>query len=549
MALTARVRPTARPVAGARRRPPWILLGPALVAAAVALSPLAYLLIRASADGLAAAVDLVLSERTLRLTVRSLALAACVSACCLVVGVSLAWLVTRTRLPLRRGVAVVAALPLAVPSYVAAYTWLSAFPRLDPFLGSLLVLTLVSYPYVLLPVAAALERTDPALEEVARGLGRSPWATFVTVTLRQVRPAAAAGALLVALYVLSDFGAVALLRYDSFTRAIYTSYTASFDRTPAAVLSLVLVAVTSLVLRAEHRSRGRAAQARLGSGVPRRHRPVELGRAGTAVAALWSSAVLGLAVVFPSVSLGYWLVRGRSARLDAGRLAEAAATTIGVSVLGALLTVALAVPVGILAARYTGGIGRRLEQACFVGHALPGIVVALAMVFLSTRLAYPLYQTVPLVVFAYAVLFLPAAVGSVRASVALSPPLLEDVARSLGRRPREVVRAVTLPLAGPGVAAGAALVLLTCMKELPATLLLRPTGMDTLATRLWTETSVGAYAAAAPYAALLVLLAAVPAALLGPRRSATMVPTAARTGAPARPAGAAAGGSEEGVPR
>ena len=159
-----------------------------------------------------------------------------------------------------------------------------------------------------------------------------------------------------------------------------------------------------------------------------------------------------------------------------------------------------------------------LEQAAYAGHALPGITVALSLVFFAVRYANPLYQELPLLVCAYAVLFLPVAVAATRAAVLQSPPVLEDMARSLGRGPLRVLREVTVPLAAPGVAAGAALTFVVCMKELPATLLLRPTGMDTLATRLWTETGVGSYAAAAPYAAALILLAAIPSYLLGRHR-------------------------------
>jgi iron(III) transport system permease protein len=211
--------------------------------------------------------------------------------------------------------------------------------------------------------------------------------------------------------------------------------------------------------------------------------------------------------------LGYWVVRGQSAGVDWGRLGPAAGATLWVALLGAVAATALAIPVGIIAARYRGRT-RWIEHATWAGHALPGIVVALALVFLGIRFAQPIYQRTPLLVLAYTVLFLPIAVASVRAAVAQSPPALAEVARSLGRRPLEVLRDVTLPLAAPGVAAGFALVMLTAMKELPATLLLRPTGMDTLATRLWTETGVGAYAAAAPYAVALVVLAAVPTFLL-----------------------------------
>jgi len=183
--------------------------------------------VRALEHGWGPVADVLVRERTLRLVGRSLLLAATVTTTCLVVGISLAWLTVRTRVPGRGVWAVLAALPLAVPSYVAAFAWIAAFPRIQGFGGAVLVLTATSYPYVYLPVAAALARTDPGLEEVARGLGRGPVATFLTVTLRQLRPAAAAGGLLVALYALSDFGAVSILRYDAFTRVIYTSYRAS----------------------------------------------------------------------------------------------------------------------------------------------------------------------------------------------------------------------------------------------------------------------------------------------------------------------------------
>lgn len=510
----------ARPAGGSRaggyraRRPPLALWLPAGVAAAVALLPLVYLAVRASENGVGAVSDTLLRGRTVALVLRSLALAGTVTALSLVIGISLAGLLARTRLPARPVWAVLVALPLAVPSYVASFTWLSLFPRFGGFLGATLVLTLVSYPYVYLPVVAALSRVDPAGEEVARSLGRGPLRTFLTVTVRQVRPAAAGGALLVALYVLSDFGAVAMLRYDVFTRVIYSSYRSSFDPTPAAVLSCVLVVITVAILWAEIRTRGGRGYARLGGGAARQLRRTPLGY-WVVPALAWCALVAALAVGLPLVALGYWLARGSSAGIDLGELASAAGSTVMVSAAGALLAVLLALPVGVLAGRYRGRAARLVEQAAYAGHALPGIVVALAMVFLSVRYARPLYQEVPVLVVAYAVLFLPAAVASVRGSVAHSPPALEEMARSLGRTPVGVLRSVTVPLAGPGIAAGAALVFLTCMKELPATLLLRPTGMETLATRLWSHTEIGAYAGAAPFAMALLVLAALPTVLLG----------------------------------
>lgn len=513
------------------RRPPAVLVGPALVAAAIAVLPLGYLVVRSLDRGPAELLEILWRERTLRLTLNSLTLTAVVTGLSLVVGVSLAWLTTRAGLPGRAGWAVVAALPLAVPSYVAAYVWIAALPRLDPFLGSVLVLTLCCYPYVLLPVAAMLHRADPALEEVARSLGRGQWRTFVTVTLRQVRPAAAAGGLLVALYTMSDFGVPAMIRLDVLTRDIFISYRSSFDGTRPAALGLLLVALTLVIVWGEGRSRGRAAQARIGAGSPRQHQPVVLSRWALAAALGWLGVIAGLALGVPVVSLAYWIARGSSAGLDLDALGSAAASTVSVGALGAVVTTALAIPVGVLAARYrTTGV-RMLEQASYAGHALPGLVVALSLVFFGVRYAEPIYQRTPLLIIAYAVLFLPVAVGAVRASVSQAPLVLEEVARSLGRSPGRVLRDVTLPLAGPGVAAGAALVFLIVMKELPATLLLRPTGMETLATRLWTNTEVSAYGAAAPYGALLILLAALPTFLLGyRRRSSTLIAEPAQAG-------------------
>ena len=482
----------------------------------LATLPLAYLLLRTAAAGPADIVDILWRARTGQLLLRSLALALVVTAASLVIGVAWAWVVTRSALPARRTWLVVGALPLAVPSYLAAYAWISLAPSLPPFAGSALVLTLVCYPYVLLPVAAALTRADPGAEDVARSLGRGPLATFVGVTLRQVRPAAVAGGLLVALYVLSDFGAVALLRMDTFTRVIYTSYRAGFDPVPAAVLSLLLVLVTGVIAAAELRSRGRARQARLGSGVARRAVPVRLtGWARWAVPAAMA-ALLTVSLAVPVGTVAWWLV-GSSRGVDPSSVLSSVGVTVGLALAAAVLTTVVAAPVGLLAARYPSSWSSWTERLSYIGFALPGIVVALSLVYLGVRVVYPLYQTTAMLLIAYAVLFLPMAVGSVRAAVAATPPVLEEMARSLGRRPVQAFWSVTVPVIAPGVLAGAALVAVTVMKELPATLILRPTGVDTLATNLWSATSAGAYAAAAPYAAALLLVAIIPSALLAVR--------------------------------
>jgi iron(III) transport system permease protein len=321
--------------------------------------------------------------------------------------------------------------------------------------------------------------------------------------------------LLVALYVLSDFGAVALLRVDAFTRVIYASYRASFDRIGATVLALVLVVLAAVLVTAERRIRGRALRWRVGTGVQRRVAPIRLVGVARAGALCWLGGLTALALGVPLVSLLLRMVEHSRSPLILAELFAAATTTVAVSFAGAVLAVALALPVGILAGRYRTPLVRTIETLSFTGHALPGVVVGLSLVFLTLAVAPFAYQSVAVLAVAYAVLFGPKAVAATRSATAAVPPILEETARTLGLGPVRAWATTTLRLTLPGVAAGGILVMLTAMKELPATLMLRPTGLDTLATELWSRTDVAAYGSAAPYAITLVALAAVPAWLLG----------------------------------
>ena len=496
-----------------RRRAPVWLWAPALVGALLAFAPIVYLIDQAGELGWAEAWSELWRQQTLDLTLRSAALALTVTVTCAIIGVTGAWLVVRTDLPLRRLWSVVLTLPLAVPSYVAAFTWISWRGSLAGFWGAVLVLTLVTYPYVLLPTMAALRRVDPAQEEVARTLGRSAAGVQIGIVLRQIRPAVAAGSLLVMLYALSDFGAVAAMRYEVFTWVIYGAYRAGFNPSRAAVLSLALVFLATVVVIAESLVRGSRGTARLGSGAPRPQDVIALGWARWPAVGLLT-ALAAAALGFPAWRLAHWASlseRGTNIEQD---LAGVLGNTLWLATLATLAVLALALPIGVLAVRHRGRFSSLVERSTFVAHALPGIVVAIATVFIGIRVLKPWYQEVPLLVLAYTVLFLPLAVGSVRAAVAQLPIRLEEVARSLGRGGPATFARITLPLAAPGILAGACLVYLTTMKELPATLLLAPTGTDTLATRLWTFSTTRRFAAAAPYASILVVFAGIPAALL-----------------------------------
>ncbi|MGD9526729.1 ABC transporter permease [Pseudonocardia sp.] len=452
-------------------------------------------------------------ERTWTLAASSLVLVLTVAAGCLLLGIVTGWLLARVRLPLAPLWWVLAALPLAVPSYLLAFAVVSTWPGTRGLAPLAVVMVLACTPYVTLPVAAAFRTADTGLEDVALTLGSGPVATFVTVTLPQVLPAALAGTLLVALYTLSDFGAVALLQYDAFTWAIRAAYEGTFDRATAAVLALVLVVLTLALVAAERMARRRWVRGRA-DVTTRRLPPVQLGAAGTAVAVAGLAAVAGASLLFPVGVLLARLVEGTRYGVDVAGLLHAAVATLALAAGGAVLAVALAVPVAVLAARYRGALVGTVESAAYLGHGLPGIVVGLSLVFFSLNAVPALYQTAFMLVVAYAVLFLPKAIGSARSAVARVPPAVEEVSRTLGRGGAATWLTVTLPLARPGIAAAGLLVMVTAIKELPATLMLRPIGVDTLATELWQRTSAGAYGAAAPAALLLVLLACVPAALL-----------------------------------
>jgi iron(III) transport system permease protein len=491
-----------------------VIAASAVVAALLATIPLAYLVVRVVEAEPGAVADALWRPRTLELLLNTTGLVLAVSVASLLLGVAIAWVLTRTDLPGRGVWLVITTLPLAIPSYVAAFGWIAITP-LSGFWGAWLVLTLCNVPLVTLPTIAALRQAHPGAEDVARTMGRGPLAAFMAATWPQIRPAAIAGTLLVALYVLSDFGAVALMRFQAFTWAIHTAYGALFDRTLAAVLSVVLALMGILLVMLERRARG--ARAKLGSAVQARTPvvPVRLRRRSWLVHA-GLAAVAGLSLGVPLAALGRFLGnRADSAfTVSAGDVAADVWNTVTFAGGGALIALALAMPIGILSARHRSRLSEATESASYLGLALPGIVVGLALVFFSLTVVPSLYQSTIILAFAYGVLFLPKAVGAVRSSIEQVEPGLEEVARTLGSSPAAVWRRVTVRMAWPGIGAGVLLVALTAMKELPATLLLRPTGVDTLATSLWRYTESSAYGAAAPYAAMLIVVAAVPAILL-----------------------------------
>ncbi len=489
---------------------PAPLVIPAVLAAVASLAPLAYLVDVAFDRGASYLWDEIWQRRTFDLVIRSGLLAGSVTVASVLLSIPLAWAVMRSDLPGRRLWRVVLALPLAVPSYLAAFAWISWNSSLAGYWGAFLVLTAVSYPYVYLPLTAAFARLDPALDEIATIHGRGSLARLMLLSARQCRGTIAAGSLLVALYVLSDFGAVATMRYDAFTWVIYGAYRAGFNPTRAAVLALVLVLIALVLVVAEAIARGRAVST-ITSRAVTRPRPIRLRRHATWFH-LGMVAVAAVSIGFPVWRILVW-VQSYGAEDGVGDVASALWGSVRYSVVAAVITVLVALPIGLLVARYRTRTSLLLDRSTYVTHALPGIVVAISMVFIGVRVLRPVYLEAPLLVLAYVALFLPLAVGGIRASAEQIPPGLDDVARSLGGSPMSVVRRVNLPLIAPGVAAATALVTLAAMKELPVTMLLRPTGSETLATRLWTYTTVSDYAGAGPYALAIIVFVAIPTAM------------------------------------
>lgn len=506
----------------------WLL---ALIVGAAACIPLIYLVVRAAAADADAWSD-AFGDDTLRLLLNTAALAVAVTAGSALIALPCAWLTERSDLPGARWWRTITVVPLAVPSYVAGLAVIAALgpsgslqqllaplgvdalPELYGFAGAWLVLTLFSYPYMLLVLRAGLRDLDPALEEASRSLGKSGWQTFMRVTLPQLRVPLAAGALLVALYVISDFGAVSMMRFDTFTRAIYVRFGTTFDRSSLAVLSLVLVGLVVLVLAVEASQRRRGERYyRLGGGAARSPRIARLRRHRWSALA-FLSALTAVALVIPLGVLLHWLARGLSQGESFSGLGSAALRSLEASGLAGAVAVAAALPIAIVVVRRPGRLAGLIDRASYTGYALPGVIVAFAMIFFTLRVTPGLYQTLIVLVFTYAVLFLPQAVGALRSALVRVPPSVEEAARSLGRNPRQTLLAVTLPLILPGLISGFALVFLTTMKELPATLLLAPTGFDTLATRVWTDQNDVYLARAAAAGLLLVLCAAAPMLLL-----------------------------------
>lgn len=448
---------------------------------------------------------LVFRPRVGELLVNTVLLEVCTIPLSILLATSLAWLTERSDIPGARLWSWFAIAPLAVPAFVHSYAWVSVWPGMRGLASGVFVSVLAYYPFLYLPIAATFRRLDPAIEDAAASLGLGPWAVFFRAVLPQLRLAICGGSLLIALHLLAEYGLFVMIRFDTFATAIVDQFQSAYNSPAANMLGGVLVICCLFLLGLEVLVRGNERYARVGSGAARPAEPRSLGWM-TLPALLLPIATAALTLGVPFVTLTRWLVLGGVGIWRMDTVGNAFLQTIVLAVAGGVLATIAAAPMAWLSVRAPGRFQRILEACHYYVGSLPGVVVALALVTITVRLFLPLYQTFATLLVAYVLLFLPRAMVGLRASIAQAPVELERAAMALGRTPGQAVRQITMRLAAPGAAASVALAALGITNELTATLMLSPNGVDTLATKFWSLTSEIDYAAAAPYAFMMVVL-------------------------------------------
>ena len=429
------------------------------------------------------------------------------------IGVPLAFMTAYVKLPYPRFWLVLLAAPLAIPSYIGAFTLYAAFgpggeieqltgfatPSFDGLFGASAVMALYTYPFVMLTVRASLLSLDASLVNAARTLGMTLFGSLWFVVLPRIFNSVAAGALLAAMYALSDFGTPAMLGLDTFTRMIYVEYN-SFGLSQAAMLSLQLLVIVGVILVIESNIKG--TKERPGTALM-----VWPSRTQSSAMLMACLPVVFLAIMLPLIIFGVWAWREGVGNFELSYALNSAYAAL----LAAIAATIFALPVAQAALH--GKFGRVMERVSYLGFGVPGIVMGTALVYVGLKFSV-MYQTLGLLILAYVMRFLPLAVGAIRSNIERLDPSLSHAARMLGASPREVFQRITLPLSMRGVIAGAALVFLEVMRELPATLILSPFDFETLATYLWRVYEAGYFGQAAIPGLLLVVISGLALAVM-----------------------------------
>jgi iron(III) transport system permease protein len=442
----------------------------------------------------------------------------------LLLGTGLAALVSFFEFPGRRWIEWVLVLPLAMPSYVFTLFALGLdVPGIRSTLGAICVFTLVLYPYVYLLARAAFLNQSNTLIEAARGLGLSRGRAILRVGIPLARPAILAGVALALMEALADFGTVNLLNVRTFTDAIYRVWFTAFERDAAMQLATLLVSVTLTLLVLERLARGRAKHAQVaarGDLVP----PVRLRGAAALAAAVVPLALVGLVVVAPLAQLASWSVQSIQQDVLPPEFGAAIRNSLLLAAMSAILVPVVALMLAYGARASGSKLAAGAARTATIGYGLPGSVVAVAVIvplgWLERRMdgafgtGLLLTGTVIGLFYAYLVRFLALAWGAVESSLLRVPRQLDEAARGLGADRLDVIARVHVPLVRAGLATAALLVFVEVMKELPATLLLRPLGGDTLAIAVWQATTESLFRTAALPALMIVLVGLLPVALM-----------------------------------
>ncbi len=500
--------PNPRP---ARSRFPRGLLIACLVAEAVIVLPILVAVSQAVGGGWHAAFHDIRQAGMGTLILHTLAVCVLVTLICGAVGLGTAWWVERTDLPGRRGWRMAMVAPLTVPPFVTSYAWVTVSSAFNGLAGAVVITSCTYFPLVFLMVSASLRGLDPALEESARSLGCSPGRVFRRVVLPQVKPALLGGMLLVGLDALVEFDAFAAVKFQTFSTDVYAQYLTGISVSGAAVLSMVSIVLCIAMLGGEWKLRGGAQYTRVSQGARRPPSLYPLGGSAPGVLA-GMGVVVAASLGVPLGTLVYWFTRSSHQGLAAAAagtryLVPSTATSVGLAIASAAVGLVLALPIAVAVTSHRGKLVTLLERGSYLSYALPDLVGAIALGYAAAHWARPLYESVFLLVVAYAILFVPLGVVALRATLGQIEPGMEDCARSLGAGRLSSLWRVTLPVARPGIGAAAVLIFAFVIGDLSTTQVLLPPGMYTLSTQFWSNSSTVAFAAAAPYAAVLIGLA------------------------------------------
>jgi len=455
----------------------------------------------------------------------------------LILGLLISIILVRFNIPGSKILFTLSVLPLVIPSYIGALTYVSAFsPKglfvqlfsrvgineiagIDGFFGSWLVLTLFTYPYVVLICSSALRNLDSTVEDAARSLGKNRFNVYTQVVIPRLKKSIIFSGLLVGLYVISDFGAVSLMRYSTLTKAIYSYYEFNINGDPVIFYSSILI-VLALLISFIQRGSEEARSAKV-SGTPKISEKTNLSPRSKVLIYTFLSLVIFSGLILPISVLSYWLIRGLSAGNSVRAVFGGVVGSLSVSLLAALFSVIVSTPIIIMVSQYRSKFGNVLERIMLALYGLPHISVGVAILFITIKIFPSIYQSFTALIISYLIVFLPQAIGAGQASMEQVKSNYLDASAGLGMSKLKSFYRITLPLIYRGLFAGGALVFLSTMKELPQTLLLRPTGLNTMAIDIWSYASEGLFTQAAFSSFILLAISAIPTYILSTRNLTT----------------------------